>query len=189
MEENLSISLKGQFLLAMPDLADLNFARTVTCISEHNSEGALGIVINRMSSSITGKDIFDELGIEYVPREESIPVFIGGPVHTGEIFILHGPPFTWDGCFMITPFLAMSNTIDILKAIAEGKGPQSYMIALGCAGWGPDQLESEIRQNAWLTCSISDEIIFKTSVESRWEQTAKKMGVDPVLLSLKAGHA
>lgn len=189
MEDNFSISLKGQFLLAMPDLADLNFSRTVTCISEHNSEGALGIVINRVSSSVTGKDIFYELGIEHAPQTKSIPVFIGGPVHTGEIFILHGPPFAWDGFLMITPFLAMSNTIDILKAIAEGRGPQSYMIALGCAGWGPDQLESEIRQNAWLTCSISDEIIFKTSVESRWEQTAKKMGIDPVLLSLKAGHA
>lgn len=189
MEENLAVSLKGQFLLAMPDLADLNFSRTVTCISEHNSEGALGIVINRMSSSITGKDIFDELRIEYVPRAESIPVFIGGPVHTGEIFILHGSPFTWNGCFMITPFLAVSNTIDILTAIAEGRGPQSYIIALGCAGWGPDQLESEIRQNAWLTCSISEEIIFKTAVEARWEQTAKKMGIDPTLLYLKAGHA
>jgi len=189
MEDNLSVSLKGQFLLAMPDLADLNFSRTVTCISEHNSEGALGIVINRMSSSITGKDIFDELRVEYVPRAEPIPVFIGGPVHTGEIFILHGSPFTWKGCFMITPFLAMSNTIDILKAIAEGRGPQSYIIALGFAGWGPDQIESEIKQNAWLTCSISEEIIFKTAVELRWEQTAKKMGVDPILLSLKAGHA
>ena len=189
MEDNLFVSLKGQFLLAMPDLADLNFSRTVTCISEHNSEGALGIVINRMSSSITGKDIFDELRVEFVPRVESIPVFIGGPVHTDEIFILHGSPFTWNGCFMITPFLAMSNTIDILKAIAEGRGPLSYIIALGCAGWGPDQLESEIRQNAWLTCSISEEIIFMTAVEARWEQAAKKMGIDPTLLSLKAGHA
>ncbi|RPH51100.1 MAG: YqgE/AlgH family protein [Desulfobacteraceae bacterium] len=189
MEDNLSVTLKGQFLLAMPDLADLNFSRTVTCISEHNSEGALGIVINRMSSSIKGKDIFEELRIDYVPLAGTIPIFLGGPVHTGEIFILHGPPFTWKGCFMITPFLAMSNTIDILTAIAEDKGPQSCMIALGCAGWGPDQLESEIRQNAWLTCSVSEEIIFKTEVESRWEQTAKNMGIDPTLLSLKAGHA
>ena len=76
-----------------------------------------------MTSSITGKDIFDELKVEYVPRAESIPVFIGGPVHTGEIFILHRMPFSWNGCFMITQFLAMSNTIDILQAIAEGKGP------------------------------------------------------------------
>lgn len=189
MEDILSVSLKGQFLLAMPDLADFNFSRTVTCISEHNSEGSLGIVINRMSSSITGKDIFDELRIEYVPGAGSIPVFIGGPVHTGEIFILHGSPFAWNGCFMITPFLAMSNTMDILEAIAGGRGPQSYMIALGCAGWGPGQLESEIRQNAWLNCSISEEIIFRTAVEARWEQTVKKMGIDPTLLSLKAGHA
>ena len=189
MEDNLPVSLKGQFLLAMPDLADPNFFRTVTCISEHTPEGALGIVINRMSSSLTGKDIFDELKIEYTPGAESIPVYIGGPVHTGEIFILHGEPFEWNGCFMITPFLAMSNTIDIIQAIAGGKGPQSYIVSLGCAGWGPGQLESEIKGNAWLTCSVSEDIIFKTEVEARWEQTAKKMGIDPALLSVTAGHA
>lgn len=186
MEEN---SLKGNFLLAMPALSDPNFYRTVTCISEHNSEGALGIVINRMTSYLTGRDIFDELNIEYLPGAESIPVYIGGPVHTGEIFILHSAPFTWMGCFMITRYLAMSNTIDILQAIALGSGPPSYIIALGCAGWGPGQLESEIKDNSWLTCSVSEDIIFKLPAEMRWEETVKKMGIDPAHLSSTAGHA
>jgi len=189
MEDNLQGTLKGNFLLAMPALADPHFYRTVTCISEHNSEGALGIVINRMTSSLTGKDIFDELNIEHTPGAELIPVYIGGPVHTGEIFILHSAPFTWRGCFMITEHLAMSNTMDILQAIAAGSGPISYIIALGCAGWGPGQLESEIKENSWLTCSVSEDIIFKLPSEIRWEETVKKMGIDPALLSSTAGHA
>lgn len=189
MDDNLPDSLKGNFLLAMPALSDPNFYRTVTCMSEHNADGALGIVINRMTSYLTGKDIFDELDIEYLPGAELIPVYIGGPVHTGEIFILHSEPFVWRGCFMITRHLAMSNTIDILKAIASGKGPLSYIIALGCAGWGPGQLEAEIRDNSWLTCSVSEDIIFKLPAEIRWEETVKKMGIDPALLSSTAGHA
>jgi len=189
MEDSLNATLKGSFLLAMPALADPHFSRTVTCISEHNSEGALGIVINRMTSSLTGKDIFDELNIEYISDAESIPIYIGGPVHTGEIFILHAAPFTWKGCFMITGNLAMSNTMDILQAIAKGNGPLSYIIALGCAGWGPGQLESEIKENSWLTCSVSEDIIFQLPTEIRWEESVRKMGIDPALLSSKAGHA
>lgn len=188
-KDNQPFFLKGQFLLAMPDLADPNFSRTVTCISEHTQEGAFGIVINRISSSITGKDIFDELKIEYIPGAELIPVYIGGPVHTGEIFILHGQPFESDSCFIITPFLAMSNTLDILTAIAGGKGPEFYIIALGCAGWGPGQLEYEIKENAWLTCCVSEDIFFNTAAEARWEETVKKMGINPALLSATAGHA
>ncbi|MBU4011642.1 MAG: YqgE/AlgH family protein, partial [Proteobacteria bacterium] len=166
-EDKQPFFLKGQFLLAMPDLADPNFSRTVTCISEHTQEGAFGLVINRISTSITGQDIFDELKIEYVPGAELIPVYIGGPVHTGEIFILHGQPFESESCFMITPFLAMSNTLDMLTAIASGKGPKSYIIALGCAGWGPEQLEYEIKENSWLTCSVFEDILFNTAVEAR----------------------
>ncbi|MBU1053141.1 MAG: YqgE/AlgH family protein [Proteobacteria bacterium] len=186
---NQSFFLKGQFLFAMPDMADPNFSKTVTCISEHTQEGALGIVINRISSSITAKDIFDELKIEYITGAELIPVYIGGPVNTGEIFILHCQPFESESCFMITPFLGMSNTMDMITAIANGKGPESYIIALGCAGWGPGQLEYEIKENAWLTCSVSEDILFNTAVDARWDKTAEKMGINPALLSVTAGHA
>ncbi|MGB5158748.1 YqgE/AlgH family protein [Desulfobacterium sp. N47] len=188
-ENNQPFFLKGQFLFAMPEMADPNFSGTVTCISEHTQEGAFGIVINRISSFVTGKDIFDELKIAYIPGAEQIPVYMGGPVHTGEIFILHGQPFEYESCFMITPFLAMSNTLDIVTAIAVGNGPKSYIIALGCAGWGPGQLEYEIKENAWLTCCVSEDILFNTSVETMWDATAKKMGINPALLSIKAGHA
>ena len=120
---------------------------------------------------------------------ESIPIHIGGPVNINEIFVLHGPPFDWEGCFHVNPSIAMSNTIDILSALSLGKGPESFIISLGCAGWGPGQLENEIKQNAWLTSSILVEIIFDTPVELRWQTAVERLGIDPTLLSDTAGHA
>jgi putative transcriptional regulator len=184
-----SATLKGQFLLAMPGLVDPNFHQTVTCICEHNDSGAMGIIINRVHHSLTGKDIFEELTIEYAPDADSIPVHLGGPVHVGEIFVLHGPPFNWEASLMITPALAMSNTRDILQAVALAKGPQAFIISLGCAGWGPGQLESEIKENAWLNHPIFEENIFDVPLETRWGEAVRKMGIDPMLLSNTAGHA
>ncbi|MCP4345554.1 MAG: YqgE/AlgH family protein [Desulfobacterales bacterium] len=184
-----SSSLKGQFLISMPGLADPNFYQTVICMCDHNHEGALGIVINRVHPSLFASDIFEELGMNCVPGAASMPIHLGGPVHMNEIFMLHGPPFDWDRSLMITPQLAMSNTRDVLEAAAMGKGPESLMISLGCAGWGPGQLEAEIKGNAWLTGPIIEEIIFDVSFETRWEEAVRRMGIDPSLLSDKAGHA
>jgi len=189
MVTNQPATLKGQFLLAMPSLLDPNFYQTVTCICEHSENGALGIIVNRVHQSLTAKDIFEELTIGYDPGMGSIPIYLGGPVHVGEIFVLHGPPFDWEASLMITPTLAMSNTRDILEAIARGRGPRAFIIILGCAGWGPGQLESEIKENAWLNYPIFEENIFYMPVELRWEEAVKKLGIDPTLLSNPAGHA
>ena len=182
-------SLKGHFLIAMPEMADFNFSHTVTCISEHTQSGALGLIVNRVLPEVSGKTIFDELKLEAIPGSDTIPIHVGGPVHANEIFILHGPPFEWESSLMITETLAMSNTMDIITAIAAGKGPADFIISLGCAGWGPGQLEGEITQNAWLTCPVSDEIIFTEPIESRWEKTVGLMGINPALLSSTPGHA
>ncbi len=182
-------SLKGQFLIAMPSLADPNFSQTVSCICEHNDHGAMGVVINRIHDSLTAKSIFDELNISSEPGLKSIPIHIGGPVHINEIFVLHGPPFEWETSLMITPTLAMTNTKDIIEAVATNKGPKSFIITLGCAGWGPGQLESEIKENAWLTCPVFERNIFDLPIEERWGETVKRMGIDPTLLSDTAGHA
>ncbi len=189
MEEVNASYLKGQFLMAMPGLADPNFVQTVTCISEHTPDGAVGIVVNRVHAPLSGEDIFRELDIRYTEKAETIPVHIGGPVHMGEIFILHGPPFDWRGCLEITPGLAMSNTIDILEAIGIGKGPESYIISVGCAGWGPGQLELEIKENVWLTGPVDEDILFEIPVELRWQEAVKKIGINPEALSDQAGHA
>ena len=189
MVTNHSATLKGHFLLAMPSLLDPNFHQTVTSICEHNESGAMGIVINRVHHFLTAKDIFEELTIEYTPAAQSLPIHLGGPVHVGEIFVLHGPPFNWAASLMITPLLAMSNTRDILEAVAMGRGPRAFIITLGCAGWGPGQLESEIKENAWLNYPIFEENIFDMPIEARWGEAVKKMGIDPTLLSNIAGHA
>ena len=189
MLTNNPATLKGQFLLAMPGLVDPNFYQSVTCICEHNDSGAMGIIINRVHHSLTALDIFEELTIEHTPDRASIPVHLGGPVHIGEIFVLHGPPFNWEASLMITPTLAMSNTRDILEAVAMARGPRAFIISLGCAGWGPGQLEAEIKQNAWLNHPIFEENIFDMPVETRWEEAVRKMGIDPILLSDTAGHA
>ena len=182
-------SLKGQLLIAMPGLNDPNFFQAVTFICEHTQAGAVGIIINRVHPSLTGKEIFEELNIGCGPEASSFQIHIGGPVHVDEIFVLHGPPFSWQGCLVVSPFLAISNTIDILNALAAGKGPKSFMISLGCAGWGPGQLEYEIKENAWLTGAVSDEIVFDIPFESCWDVAVRKMGIDPNLLSKTAGHA
>jgi putative transcriptional regulator len=182
-------SLKGQFLMAMPGLVDPNFYQSVTCLSEHNQKGAMGIVITRIHPEINAKMIFDELQIPAAGDAQKVPVHMGGPVHMNELFVLHGAPFAWEGSMMVTEELALSNSRDILEAIAMGKGPRAFIIALGCAGWGPGQLESEIRGNAWITGPYSEEIAFRMAVERRWEAAMQGIGIDPALLSDTAGHA
>jgi putative transcriptional regulator len=188
-EHRMMESFKGNFLIAMPAMADFNFSHTVSCISEHTAAGALGIIVNRVLPAVSAKSIFEELKLAYTDRADSIPIHIGGPVHENEIFILHGEPFSWEGCRMITPTLAMSNTMDVIRAVAGGGGPKSFMIALGCAGWGPGQLEYEITRNAWLTCPVDERIVFSSPIETRWNDAVKMMGIDPMLLSATPGHA
>ena len=189
MDYQLAENLKGQLLIAMPSLADPNFFQTVTCLSEHTAQGAMGVVINRVHALLSAEDIFKELNIDHTDQAAGIPIHIGGPVHLGEVFILHGPPFGWRGSLLISDELALSNTLDILEAIAMGKGPSRFLISLGCAGWGPGQLEAEIRDNAWLTCPMDTAVLFDADVDERWETALRRMGVAPDRLSSAAGHA
>jgi putative transcriptional regulator len=189
MQISSSASLKGQLLVAMPGLSDPNFYRSVTCISEHTDQGAVGIVINQEHAALTAGLIFDELGMESTATAAQLPIYIGGPVHGNELFVLHGPPFDWEGSLSIHSQLALSNSKDILAAIARGEGPEAFMISLGCAGWGPGQLEYEIKENVWLNCPYDVKITFDLPVHERWEAAMAHMGIDPTLLSDAAGHA
>ncbi len=182
-------SLKGHFLMAMPSLADPNFHRSVTCLSEHTADGAVGIVINQIFPNISAKMIFDELQIESDERSAQIVIHIGGPVHSNELFILHTDPADWEGHLMIGQNLALSNSRALLEAIAQGKGPNAFLIALGCAGWGPGQLEWEMMQNAWLTLPCTNDIIFEMPVEDRWQKALRRLGIDPDLIVETAGNA
>jgi putative transcriptional regulator len=182
-------SLKGHFLMAMPSLADPNFKHSVTCISEHTTEGAVGTVINRVHEHLDSDAIFKELGIEAVGKAGRTPLHIGGPVHTNKVFVLHGPPLNWEESLKVDDDLAFSNSREILEAIAKGRGPDHFIISLGCAGWGPGQLEWELAQNAWLTLPKDYDILFRLPVEERWQGAMHKLGVDPDLISETAGNA
>lgn len=175
--------------MAMPSLGDPNFSHTVTCISEHTSEGAFGIVINRIFDGLSADEIFKELEIHTDVDASQIPIHIGGPVHTNELFVLHGTPFRGGGLLMVNEDIALNNSRAILESIAKGEGPEHYIIALGCAGWGSGQLELELKQNAWLSTPCLHEIMFEIPVEERWERAIKCLGVDPDLLIESAGSA
>jgi len=170
MGDTLSESMKGKFLLAMPGLPDPNFAQTVTCMCEHNESGALGFIANKVHPLLTGRELFDDLNIECDSSVDKLDVFLGGPVQPSGVFVLHGPPFDWNETLRVTDWLSLSNSRDILEAIAVQKGPQSFMIMLGCAGWGPLQLDSELSENAWLTCDMTKEIMFSTSTDQKYEK-------------------
>ncbi|MCP3876193.1 MAG: YqgE/AlgH family protein [Desulfobacteraceae bacterium] len=170
MTDDISHNMKGKFLLAIPGLPDPNFAQTVTCMCEHNESGALGFIINKVHPLLTGRELFEDLEIECDKSIDTLEIYLGGPVQPSGVFVLHGPPFDWDECLKISDWLALSNSRDILEAIAQKKGPQSFMIMLGCAGWGPLQLDSELNDSAWLTCTVTEEIIFSTGIDQKYEK-------------------
>lgn len=188
-EEEYEGSLKGHFLIAMPSLADPNFHQTVTYLCEHTLEGAVGLVINRVHPELTVGAVFKELNLVCAPHTDSLPLHLGGPVHMEQIFVVHGPPFGWSACRQVTSSLALSNSKDLLESLAKGNGPEFFILTLGCAGWGPGQLEAEIMANTWLTCPASETILFETPVEERWEQAARLIGIDPVRLTDSVGRA
>ncbi len=188
-EQSSNTSLKGEFLIAMPGLQDPNFSHTVVCVCEFSRSGALGLIINRVYPSLSGADIFEELKIACQEGAPNIPIYNGGPVSVGDVFVLHGPPFDWAGCLPILPWLALSNSRDILEAVAMGHGPSSYLIVLGCSGWGGGQLEMELKENSWITTPADKHIIFDTPVEKRWHQGLASINIDPALLSSTLGNA
>lgn len=182
-------SLANHFLIAMPNLRDPNFARTVALICEHTAEGAMGIVINRVTD-LTLADVFQQMEIDgshSVQRTQ--PVYVGGPVQGNRGFVVHEPVGSWESTLTVGESLGISTSRDIIAAIAGDRGPQRYLLALGYAGWSPGQLEREIAENSWLAGPADRQIIFDTPVEARWEAAVKRLGVDLAALSSEAGHA
>lgn len=170
MTDQFTQSMKANFLLAIPGLPDPNFAQTVTCMCEHNESGALGFIVNKIHPLLTGRELFEDLQIKCDKSVDSLEIYLGGPVQPSGVFVLHGPPFTWNETLRITDWLALSNSRDILEAVANQKGPEYFMIFLGCAGWAPMQLDNEMKDSAWLSCPISREILFDTNTELKYEK-------------------
>lgn len=182
-------SYKGQFLLAMPSLADPNFAGAVVYLCDHTEEGAMGFVINRPSLLMRPLDIFKEFGLDYVAAAGAVPVYTGGPVQLDEIFLLHGLPFDSEDTFPVDRGIALSTSLETLAAVAKGEGPDKVAIFLGTAGWAAGQLEGELGGNAWLTLETGADLVFEVPVGERWEKALDRLGIDPLLLSGDFGRA
>jgi len=188
------INLTNQFLIAMPGMADDNFARAVVYLCEHSSNGALGLVINR-PTDITLKSLFQKVELS-LDREDlaAQPVYYGGPVQTERGFVLHEKTGLEDSPYTSTLAipgggLEMTTSKDVLEALANGAGPRRLLVTLGYSGWSAGQLEEEIGRNGWLTVDADPAVIFDTPVEQRYDRALGLLGFDPRMLSLEAGHA
>ncbi|MEE2761396.1 MAG: YqgE/AlgH family protein [Pseudomonadota bacterium] len=181
--------LAGQLLIAMPGMRDERFSHTGIYMCAHSEEGAMGLVLNQVLDALSFSELLSQLGIEGENPEVEIPVHFGGPVEAGRGFVLHTTDFKQDATLEVDGEIALTATIDILKAMSRGRGPRRHLLALGYAGWGPGQLDQEIRQNGWLQAPADSEIIFDSDLESKWDRSIGVIGVDPRMLSDEAGHA
>ena len=181
--------LKHHFLIAMPHMADPNFAQTVTYLVEHNEQGAMGLVINR-PNGLNLADVLEQLRPDEPPPAlcQSLPIFAGGPVQTDRGFVLHPAGHSFQATLELGE-LALSTSQDALFAIADGTGPDKHLITLGYAGWEAGQLETELTDNAWLTCPADSAILFDTPFDQRLSAAAARLGINLSLLTAQAGHA
>ena len=189
--------LDGQLLVAMPVMGDPRFERSVIYLCAHSSEGAMGIMVNRAAGSIDFPELLVQLNIINKAEQIKLPgnaegmkVLRGGPVDTGRGFVLHSSDFYIENATLkIADEICLTATIDILKAIATGKGPDKAILALGYAGWRAGQLESEIAANGWLHCPADLDLLFDRNLEQKYERAMSKIGIDPSHLVSDAGHA
>lgn len=181
--------LKHHFLIAMPHMADPNFAQTVIYLVEHNQHGAMGLVVNR-TSQLSLADALAQLrpDTETDERCRQLPIHAGGPVHTERGFVLHPHGWHYQATLELGE-LALSTSQDVLLAIADGCGPERFLIALGYAGWEAGQLEAELLDNAWLTCPVDPAVLFDVAADQRLQRAADQLGIDLALLSSQVGHA
>lgn len=181
--------LTGQLLIAMPTMADPRFAQAVIYVCAHTSQGAMGLIVNRPLAEPSFDDLLRQLKIVPTPPARRIRLCAGGPVDHGRGFVLHTTDWTGEGSLKVTDDLALTASLDVLKAIAGGGGPRRGLLALGYAGWGPGQLEVEITQNAWLSSPAEEALLFSDDHDGKWRQAMAILKIDPLLLSEAAGHA
>jgi putative transcriptional regulator len=184
-------SLTGQLLIAMPQMQDPRFARTVIYLCAHGSEGAMGLVVNKYLDDppVTLSKLMGQLGITTEGLKVDPPVHRGGPVEEGRGFVLHSADYTEEATMVIGDNVALTATLDILRAIGRGEGPKKSLLALGYAGWGPGQLDAEMQANGWLHVDADEMLVFDPSSKDKWQQAIAKIGIDLTALSGDAGHA
>jgi len=189
--------LDGQLLVAMPGMTDERFARSVIYLCAHSADGAMGIILNRPASVRNFPELLEQLRvidsderIKLPSAAKDIQVLFGGPVQTDRGFVLHSADFhIRNSTLTIDEGVSLTATIDILRAIAVGEGPDRALLALGYAGWGAGQLENEIQLNGWLHCPADPAIVFDRDLDTKYSRALRSIGIDLASLSMTAGHA
>lgn len=185
-----SFDLGGRVLVAMPGMGDPRFARSVILICAHSAEGAMGLIVNHPAPEVDFGGLLKHLDINRPPGGRDLRVHLGGPVERGRGFVLHSPDYEGGAATMtIAGGLAMTATLDILEALARGGGPSRALLALGYSGWGPGQLEGEIRRNDWIVADAPADLVFSADDGGKWAAVLRRAGIDPVSLSGTAGRA
>ncbi len=187
------MNLQHHFLIAMPGLEEPLFKRSVIYVCEHNDEGAMGLVINKLVDDFTVKNVLDKLEIDPTPRDPAInldrPVFSGGPLADDRGFILHTPCEGFGSSIRISDQTMITTSKDVLETLGTPDQPKDVLVALGYAAWEQGQLEQELLNNSWLTIEANSDIIFRTPIAERWREAAKMIGIEVSQLATHAGHA
>jgi len=181
-------SLSGHYLLAMPGISDPRFERAVIAMCAHDGDGALGIGIGRIVPRISLHGLLEQVDIDPGTAPDC-PIHVGGPVEPQRGFVLH--TLDWDGgdTLRVGSRWGLTSTLDVLRAIAEGRGPQQWIVALGYAGWGEGQLDDEMKRHGWLATTGDDAVMFANAANQRWNLALRSAGIDPRLLSAESGRA
>jgi putative transcriptional regulator len=182
-------SLTGQLLIAMPAMPDPRFAHSVIFMCMHDERGAMGIIVNQVVDGLAFEKLLEQVGIKDASPKRKIAIHVGGPVETGRGFVLHSSDYGLDSTLDVDGGIRLTQSIEVLKEISRGGGPRRCLLALGYAGWGPGQLEREIKENGWLNVAADEELIFDAAIDDKWRLALAKMGIDPTMLSSNAGRA
>jgi putative transcriptional regulator len=186
----MSDTLAGKLLVAMPGIGDPRFNRTVIMMCAHDSEHAMGVVVNKPKNDIKLSQVLGHLGLEAEAALAERAVLDGGPVRPDRGYVLHSADFAaGNATQMVGPGIRLTATRDVLIAVAGERAPERFVLALGCSGWGAGQLENELKHNAWLVVEAQDAIVFGDSHQDKWERAIKTLGLDPTQLMGAMGNA
>ena len=182
--------LEGKLLIALPGMTDERFAQTVIYMCAHSAQGAMGIVINKPIPGLSFAEVLKQLQIETKPLIGEFPILYGGPVETGRGFVLHSGDYEGsDSTLPVSEDISLTATLDILRALAEGRGPKQALFALGYAGWAPGQVETEFQRNGWLHCKADPSLVFGVDPEAKWRTALQRLGIGPSGLVADMGRA
>lgn len=196
-EREASATLEGQFLIAMPSMADSRFEHSVIYVCSHSEQGAMGLVVNQVAGHLSLEELLIQLDIVNDDSAILLPAHVrdmnvhkGGPVEVERGFVLHSDDFKLNqSTLAIDNGICLTATLEILRALAHGDGPRNAILALGYAGWGPGQLETEIQSNGWLTAPADPDILFDPDFGRKWHRALGTLGIDPAMLISEPGHA